>query len=540
MIRMFLLVLWLAPSALSQSPTKPVDLCAAPPDAVPPALPARLLEGQGYLNFPITTGNAKAQQFFNQGVVQMHSFWAVEAERSFLQAAELDPEAPMPHWGIAMVAAGDFRPRFQLEGQSRKKKKPAPTGGTLRAIEAAERAVRLSTVPGKATKLERLYIAAVAARRDRIAKDPDADYIAGLRRLLAEFPQETEAKSYLALHLMRGFTTPDKAPRESSMEAVALLRQLLAEAPDHPGVHHYVIHGFEGSHFASEAWPSCRRYPQLTSNIPHALHMPGHIYAQTGKWKEAAESFEQAADNELRYISADALYGKGHHGHNVQFLVSTYCFLGEYEKALAAARGLMMFSENPREASQPDNTGTPYRQGWFALMRTLVHFQKWDELLGGDGLPVLDKPREKAWRCWALGLAHAAKGQVAEARLQSKAMAAALKDFRGAVKVKVPEVLLIAQKELQGHIQVQSGRLDKGLETLRVASLQERALRYSEPPAYPRPVLEALGQLALRHGRLSVAEAAFHQALAQFPESTHARKGLAEIRLRNQAGAGGL
>ena len=71
------------------------------------------------------------------------------------------------------------------------------------------------------------------------------------------------------------------------------------------GVHHYIIHGFEGSTFAKDAWPSCRRYPELVTNIPHALHMPGHIWAQTGKWEEAAHSFESAAENERGYIQAD-------------------------------------------------------------------------------------------------------------------------------------------------------------------------------------------------------------------------------------------
>ena len=69
----------------------------------------------GTVHLPITTTSPEAQQFFDQGVAQMHSFWAREAERSFLQAAALDPAAPMPHWGIAMVAAGDWRPRFQLD-----------------------------------------------------------------------------------------------------------------------------------------------------------------------------------------------------------------------------------------------------------------------------------------------------------------------------------------------------------------------------------------------------------------------------------------
>src|SRR5260221_4315126 len=79
-----------------------------------PSLPAQLLEGQGKISFPITTNSAEARRFFEQGVAQMHSFWAREAERSFLQAAALDPAAPMPWWGVAMVASGDFRPHFQL------------------------------------------------------------------------------------------------------------------------------------------------------------------------------------------------------------------------------------------------------------------------------------------------------------------------------------------------------------------------------------------------------------------------------------------
>src|SRR5260370_8204984 len=94
--------------------TKQPDLCVPPPSGTAPALPAKILSGQGTVHFPITTSNPKAQEFFDQGVAQMHSFRSTEAERSFLQAAELDPEPPMPYWGIAMVAAGDYRPPFKI------------------------------------------------------------------------------------------------------------------------------------------------------------------------------------------------------------------------------------------------------------------------------------------------------------------------------------------------------------------------------------------------------------------------------------------
>jgi tetratricopeptide (TPR) repeat protein len=505
--------------------TKTPDLCAPPPGGAAPALPAKLMSGQGKIHFPITTANPQAQAFFNQGVAQMHSFWATEAERSFRQAAALDPGAAMPQWGIAMVASGDYRPRFQLQ-DGRQRRTGTLEGAPARALEAARKAGELGK---NATPLERLYIDAIRARRDADAKDPDEAYIRGLRAVIAAHPDEVEARSYLALHLMAGFTLPEKEPRPGSMEAVEILRALLAKAPDHPGVHHYVIHAWEGSRFAKEAWTSCRRYPELVNNIPHALHMPGHIWAQTGKWDEAEKSFAAAAENELGYIRGDQLYETGHHGHNVHFLASAHAFHGNYDEAVKAARHLLEFKENPRQAAQVDNFRTAYRQGWFALFRTLVQFEKWDEILDGGSLPVYDKPREQAWRQYAIGLAHAARGNAAAAKDAARAMDRALTDLKAKAGNELSPHLKVARDELDGHIAVAEGKLDRAVELLQAASAQERALRYNEPPQYPRPVLEALGRIALRHGRPALAERAFRGALEQFPESSHALAGLNAI-----------
>src|SRR5271167_1404789 len=131
------------------SAEKTGDNCAPPPSALAPTLPAKLLDGMGTVHLPITTTSAEAQKFFDQGVAQMHSFWAREAERSFLQAAALDPQAPMPWWGVAMVAAGDWRPRFQLDLQTETFGAQVPPA-LARARAAAEKAVALSQVPGKA------------------------------------------------------------------------------------------------------------------------------------------------------------------------------------------------------------------------------------------------------------------------------------------------------------------------------------------------------------------------------------------------------
>src|SRR5262249_61133033 len=111
----------------------------------------------------------------------------------------------------------------------------------------AQKAPALAKVPGKATDLEEMYIASIAARRMPSGKSADEGYIDGLRAVMAKYPKELEARTFLSLHLMRGFELPDHTPRADSMESVAILRQLLKDAPDHPSGHHYLIHAWDGS-----------------------------------------------------------------------------------------------------------------------------------------------------------------------------------------------------------------------------------------------------------------------------------------------------
>jgi tetratricopeptide (TPR) repeat protein len=497
------------------------DNCAPPPSALAPTLPAKLLPGMGTVHLTITTSNPEAQKFFDQGLAQMHSFWAREAERSFAQAAALDPKAPMPQWGIAMVAAGDWRPRFQLDLlEAVNGRRPQPAMSRARA--AAEKAVELS---GNATDLEKLYIAAIAARRDAAAKEPEEAFVKGMRALLAKYPDEVEARLDLALMVMRGFSLPDKKPKgPGSMEAVEILRGLLSKAPEHAGVHHYVIHGFEGATFAKDAWPSCDKYAALVPNIPHALHMPGHIYSQTGRWEDAVKAFDSAAKSEREYMKADRQYGDGHHGHNLHYLATASSFNGRYDDAVGAAKELLAFKENPAQAAAPDTPTTARAQGWFAMLRTLVQFSKWDEILAGELLPEYGKPRQESWRRYARALAQANKGNVAAARAEAAAFEEALADFQKRTTRPEPPELQVARREMAGHIEAAEGRIGRAVKTLRSASKAERKLTYTEPPYYPRPVAEALGQLASRNNKEKVARKAFAEALEQYPGDAHAKE----------------
>src|SRR5262245_31794677 len=221
-----------------QSAREPAT-CAPPPGAQP-LLPARLLPGMGITkNFPVTTTSEEARKFFLQGISQIHSFWFVESERSCLQALQYDPNMAMAHWCIALSAAGDYRPAFQLlrtgtGGAGRGAGAADNTGDTvvrtangaavnpqIRAREAIAKAMALRDT---VTERERLYIEAMSARRAPGNKDAaDAAYIAGLRKLVAAYPDDLEARSMLGLALDDGFDSVTKEPREHTMEAIALL-----------------------------------------------------------------------------------------------------------------------------------------------------------------------------------------------------------------------------------------------------------------------------------------------------------------------------
>src|SRR5258707_4501951 len=206
------------------------DMCITPPGAQP-LLPAKLLPGMGTTkSFPVTTSSDEARTFFLQGISQIHSFWFLESERSCTQALQYDSEMAMAYWCIALSAASDYRPAFQLlrnvsNSGSGRGTGAAPavssdavarstSGAALEPqVRAREAIAKAMALRDKVTPRERLYIEAQAARRAPGPKDAaDAAYIAGLRKLVAEYPAALEAKSMLGLAIDHGFEAASKEP----------------------------------------------------------------------------------------------------------------------------------------------------------------------------------------------------------------------------------------------------------------------------------------------------------------------------------------
>jgi tetratricopeptide (TPR) repeat protein len=440
----------------------------------------------------------------------------------------------MAHWCIALSAASDYRPAFQLMRNTGGGRGGVPeasgdavqrtTNGAavnpqVRAREAIAKAMSLRD---KVTERERLYIESQAARRAPGSKeDADAAYIAGLRKLVAAYPDDLDAKSMLGLAISNGFEPVSKEPRAHTMEGIRMLEEVVGADDTHFGAHHYLIHAYEGSKMPWNAWHACERYAELVTNIPHALHMPGHIYAQSDKIQEAIGAFTAAADNELTWINADTLYPTGHHGHNVHFLIQALNLGGRYQDSMTRVQQLLAFKENPRERGGNVQTG-PWRQGYFGLIKTSVRFERWTDILDGKTIPVYDKPEQNAWRHWAIGLAQAATGQMDQARAT---LAAMQKDLEGVTSSKEP--ISIGAQELEATIAARGGDRKKGYEFFRKAADREAAMLYTEPPSYPRPVAEGWANVALALGDFATAEKAYRETLGREPGSGRAYFGLA-------------
>jgi len=111
--------------------------------------PPALLSGLGSYTHPISTLDSDVQKFFDQGLTLLIAFNRYEALRSFQRAAELDPGAAMPHWGIAMV----FGPHVNMD-----------LDGDVDMAKSCEAVKAAQALFQKASERERAYIEAASAR----------------------------------------------------------------------------------------------------------------------------------------------------------------------------------------------------------------------------------------------------------------------------------------------------------------------------------------------------------------------------------------
>jgi tetratricopeptide (TPR) repeat protein len=279
------------------------------------------MEQLGQVHFPISC-TAKSQVPFERGIALLHSFGYTLAQQQFQTIADSDPNCAMAFWGLAMT---NFR---ELWGR--------PDADGLKSGAAVMDKARELAAAKPVSPRELAYIKAMS---DFYATAPKnfqrgADiYSADMAVLHATYPDDVEGSAFYALSLIAD-VAPDDTSLTKEHKALAILIPLFHQFPDHPGLAHYIIHTCDTPVLAPEGLEAAEVYAKIAPSSPHALHMPGHIFARLGMWPEDISS-NLASIAASQKDEAQHLPGVAHQMHAEEFLIYAYLQTGEDAKAKA-------------------------------------------------------------------------------------------------------------------------------------------------------------------------------------------------------------
>jgi tetratricopeptide (TPR) repeat protein len=500
-----------APVASAQHASEPVA-----------AKPATLLSGLGSHRHPIATPNAEAQKFFDQGMVMLFGFNHDEAFRAFEKAAQLDPKAAMPHWGMALAVGANYND-------------PEPEANRLKKARAE--VVRALALAQSGPENERAYVEALARRyvEDPAAADKKAlarDYYSAMRALTEKYPDDLDAATLYAESGMNlrpwKLYRSDGTPEEGTEEIVAVLESVLKREPNHPGANHYYIHAVEASRHPERALASAARLESLVPSAGHLVHMPAHIYMRTGSYLEAERSNAVAADVDRKYIretGAQGMYPLMYYTHNVHFQSAAAAMAGRHAEAKKSAD--LLFETVLPVVSQ----GAMLEGFLLQPIFVAVRFRQWGDVRQmedpGPTLPLL-----RATWLYARAMAAVAGQDMQRAEALRVAYGIA-RDAVPAGQMAGPQntgaaVLAVATAVLDARIADAAGDRAAALTSWERAVAAEDALAYDEPPPWYYPVRESYGAALLRRGSAGEAERVFRADLERNPRNPRSLLGLAE------------
>jgi tetratricopeptide (TPR) repeat protein len=478
----------------------------------------------GTVVFP-TSCSAKAQPEFLRGVALLHSFFYEEARRVFASAAAIDPRCAMAHWGVAMTW---YHPIWA-----------PPTDDDL---AAGLQAITRAEAAGAGTERERDFIAAVATfyrSAKETATGPSGqschgptDFVArraafskALERLHGRYPDDIEAAAFYALSLL--LSSPKEEDLPVHLKAAGILEPLWKNNPSHPGLVHYLIHAYDTPTLAEKGLAAADQYASLAPRIPHALHMPSHIYTRLGMWQKSIDanraSADAARDYAARYHPDAANYNELH---ALDYLAYAYLQTAQDAKARQVADRLAKITRSYPEV----DFAVAYAAGAIPA-RLALERQAWKEAatLAPPRPALVEKfPFDSGHVEFARALGRVRTGDPAGARAAMATMQHlhdASTDPRAAFFRRQLELQMLA---VNGWVAWAESRQDEALALLRYAADEEDALgKHPVSPGAIVPIRELLGDLYLELNRPLEALAAFERSLQLNPGRYRATAGAA-------------
>ena len=453
----------------------------------------------------------QAQKRFDSGLALMHHMMYEEAEVEFSAAAKSAPDCGMAQWGIAMSYI------HPLWGER-------PTDENLAKGKAA---VEKAQSQKNLTAKEKAYIKAVAAFYANWENTSYADQLKafenGYKEAHEAFPEEVEASAFYALGQLGTAPKTDKTFAKQK-EAGALLEKLHASHPDHPGLFHYIIHAYDNPLLANKAVKVSREYERIAPDVPHALHMPSHIFVRLGQWTDAVDWNIRSADAALRQSPKEKV--SMHYPHALDYMAYGYLQQGKDKEAQEVVDKMKRVPGYiPTFATAYALAAIPARQ---ALERG-----KWAE---AAAIPVRS-PENFTWDKYpgAEAITHFARG-IGGARSGNTAVAQEAITNLGNLQTQLKDAsdtywaaqVKAQQMTVQAWLAYQSGDKEKGLALMREAADKEDALdKHPVTPGAVLPARELLGDMLLLSKKPAEALQAYEASLKVSPKRYNSLYGAA-------------
>jgi tetratricopeptide (TPR) repeat protein len=492
---------------------------ASAPAVGAPASPAPSLgelRRVGTVHFA-TSCDPRVADDFLRGVALLHSFFYEEARRVFEAVAAADPSCAMAEWGVAMTY---YHPIWAP---------PTPAD-----MDAGREALHKAVTMGAQTERERDFIAALDAfyatpvpaggTVGQSCHGPGGGhtpravaYTKAMERVHAKYPRDDEAAAFYALALLGSAPAADPT-LANQLGAAAILEELWKTHHDHPGVAHYLIHAYDFPPLAPRGLEAARAYASIAPWVPHALHMPSHIFTRLGLWQEGI-------DANLASAEAAREYARQHHPsaasfeelHALDYLV--YAYLQTEQDA--KAKGLVDHVAAMQRTYPEIDFAAGYALGAIPA-RYALERRAWGEA-AALVVPHAELP---AWSAFpfdeghlqyarALGCAHV--GDEAGARAALDRMAA-LRDAVGDARFEYFKAQLDLQRAAVTAVLAYRASPDEAIARLReTADAEDRLGKHPVSPGAIVPVRELLGDALLDAKRPAEALVAFDGSLAIYP-----------------------
>jgi tetratricopeptide (TPR) repeat protein len=487
-----------------------------------------LFDGLGSYSRKITTNSPQARRYFNQGLGFIHGFNHAAAIRSFQEAARLDPNCAMAHWGIALACG----PHINLPLV------PPPSA------ELAWKELGLAQQnAAHASSVERALIDALAKRyanpqpEDRAPLDQA--YADAMREVWKTYPNDPDVGAFFAEAMMdlRPWNqwTPEGQPNPGTEEILATLDAVLKLNSNHPFANHLYIHAVEASPHPDRANAAADRLRTLQPGLAHNVHMPSHIDIRCGRWQQAVDTNIKAVETDSRFrkiAGPPTGFINVYVAHNRHMLAFAAMMTGQRELAMKHIRAMVaglpadFLKEHALQA-----------EVFVAMpLEVMVRFGRWDEILAEPSNYADYMKGTRAFHHAARAIAYAAKGDAANARKEQAIFVEGVKlvpkeeTFSNST---AEAILAVAAHMVEGEILVAENKIDNGIAELREAIKLEDALHYDEPPGWLIPVRHSLGAVLMKQKRFAEAEQVYRDDLKRLPDNGWSLFGLAES-LREQ------